>query len=199
MNRSDRTAWESARTLADLGELTARWIEGSIGEQPGYCGPADIEDPARMAPVLVALNRTGFMTNGSQAGGCGSGYDGAHWEQRAAVEGFASAALLVRLSDAAYSAGLFIVAHDPAGLPRWRYGYRVAVPVTRRNGHDVTRFGVRLPRRHVRDGWIGYGICSREAVAALCGAWQVTVTDPEWGRPDLLWSVLETALEGATA
>ncbi len=35
MNRADRKAWRSARTLADLGELTARWIEGDLGEHPG--------------------------------------------------------------------------------------------------------------------------------------------------------------------
>jgi hypothetical protein len=28
MNRADRKLWAQARTLADLGELTAQWLEG---------------------------------------------------------------------------------------------------------------------------------------------------------------------------
>ncbi len=66
--------------------------------------------------------------------------------------------------------------------------------VTRRDGEVVTRFGVQLPRRHIRSGITGYGICHPDAVDALCSAWQVTVIDPEWGRPDLLWRVLSAAV-----
>ncbi len=36
MSRTDRRAWKQARTLAELGELTARWLEGDIASQPGY-------------------------------------------------------------------------------------------------------------------------------------------------------------------
>ena len=41
---SDLAAWRSARTLADLGELTARWLEGTVASVPGYCGPPDRGD-----------------------------------------------------------------------------------------------------------------------------------------------------------
>ncbi len=194
--KSDRAAWGSARTLAGLGELTARWIEGTIASQPGYCGPSDIEDPA-LVPLLAALNRAGFVTTGSQAGESGPGYDGAHWQQRAAVEGFAGPGMTSALIAAASDAGLTIVVRDPAGLPRWRYRYDRSVTVTMREDRRVTGFGVQLPRRHIRDGWLGYGICHRDAVGALCAAWQVTVIDPEWGRPDVLWHVLEQAIQPA--
>ena len=51
MNRSDRKLWAQTRTLADLGELTAQWLEGRIASVPGYCGsPAD--ETASLAPVL---------------------------------------------------------------------------------------------------------------------------------------------------
>lgn len=193
MSRQDRDLWASARTLADLGELTARWTEGNIASQPGYCGPCDIEDPA-MVPVLARLNRAGFMTTGSQAGESGPGCDGAQYEQCAAVEGFAGPQTARAVFNAAWHAGLFAIAHGPASLPRWRYRYRQSVIVTRKNGRGVTRFGVQLPRRHIRDGWIGYGSCHRDAVHALCTAWQVTVIDPEWGRLDLLWAVLAGAV-----
>ena len=34
MSTADRRAWEAARTLADLGELTAQWLEGAIARSP---------------------------------------------------------------------------------------------------------------------------------------------------------------------
>ena len=48
MNRADRKLWAAARTLADLGELTARWLEGRIASQPGYAanyGPDQRRSP----------------------------------------------------------------------------------------------------------------------------------------------------------
>ncbi len=196
MGKSDPAAWQSARTLADLGKLTARWIEGDLASQPGYCGPSDIEDPA-LVPLLAALNRAGFVTTGSQIGESGPGYDGAHWQQRAAVEGFADERTALALIRAAAAAGLISVSYPPASLPRWRYRYDRSVTVTMREDRGVTGFGVQLPRRHIRDSWIGYGICHRDAVNALCSAWQVTVIDPQWGRPDVLWRVLERAIQPA--
>ena len=198
MNRYNRNLWATARTLADLGELTARWLEGEIAEQPGYCGPSDIEDPA-LVPLLARLNRAGFMTAGSQIGESGPGYDGAHYEQRATLEGFASREMATLLVLAANMAGLTVVAHDPAVLPRWRYRYGRSVTVTTREGHHVTGFGIHIPRRHINDAHIGWGICSREARKALCSAWQVTIIDPEWGRPGLLWDALASVLAGCEA
>ncbi len=194
--KSDLAAWQSARTLADLGELTARWIEGDLASQPGYCGPSDIEDPA-LVPFLAALNRAGFVTTGSQIGESGPGYDGAYWQQRAAVEGFASERTALALIRAAAACGLISVSYPPASMSRWRYRYDRSVTVTMREDRKITGFGVQLPRRHIRDSWLGYGICHRAAVDALCSAWQVTVIDPEWGRDDLLWHVLDLAVRPA--
>jgi hypothetical protein len=193
VSKSDRVAWGSARTLAGLGELTARWLEGSLASVPGYCGPPD-EETAGLVPVLGKLNRAGFVTTGSQPGDDGTGYDGARWLQRAAVEGFAGYREAVAITNAASNAGLTCVAYTPASLPRWRYRYDRSVTVTTRDGEHETYFGVHLPRRHIRHRWIGYGICHRDAVKALCAAWQVTVIDPEWGRAGLLWDVLAEAL-----
>ena len=185
MSRSDAARWAAARTFGDLCELTAQWIEGTIGSQPGYCGPSDIEDPA-MVPVLAALNRAGFLTSGSQAGCKGDG-----WEQRAAAEGFiAGTAAAYGLADAAWKAGMTVVMHSPDTLPTRRYRCGGAVTVTRSGGGDYTEFGVQVPRRHIRSRITGYGICRRSAVRELCEAWQVTVIDPEWGRRDLLWPAL---------
>jgi hypothetical protein len=189
MSRTDRQAWQSARTLADLGELTAQWLEGRIASVPGYCG-APAEETVPLIPVLARLNRAGFVTDCSQPGQTGDG-----WEQRAAVQGYAAQDVALRIIGAvAADPELVTISCPPSMVPRWRYGYRDAMTVTRARGRHFTGFGVRIPRRHIRDGWIGHGMCSREAVKALCEAWQVTVIDPEWGRPDLLWQVLERAI-----
>jgi hypothetical protein len=202
MSRADRRAWKSARTLADLGELTARWLEGAIASQPGYCGPSDLDDPDRLVPLFAALCRAGYMTTQSQAAHDGPGYDGVHWEQRAAVEGFASPEIAARIIAAAERNGLHVIARDPQTLPRWRNRSRDAVPVTTRNGATISGFGMHLSRRFLRDDLTGYGMCHPDAVGALCNAWQVTVIDPEWGRADVLWCVLSGAVltkGGATA
>jgi hypothetical protein len=184
-----QAAWHSARTLRDLGQLTGRWLEGRLADIPGYAASPAAET-LPLVPVLAVVNRAGYVTNGSQPGTAGPGFDGARWEQRAAVEGFADPALTARIVDAAWRNGLAVIAHDPARLPRWRFGHDRELPVTRRNGEVVTWFGAHLPRRDLRDDWTGYRICHPDAIAALCGAWQVTVIDPQWGRSGLLWRVL---------
>lgn len=184
----DLAAWRSARTLSDLGELNARWLEGDIGQQPGHLGgPADETIP--FIPLLAKLNRTGFVTISSQPGYDGPGHDGARWQQRAGVQGFIGSAEPMRhIRDLAVRAGLEVIAHDPATLPRWRYRNRPAIVVTRRCSLEYVTFGgIQLPRHHIRHRQRGYGRCHRDAIDALCGAWQVTVIDLEWGRETLLW------------
>ena len=194
MNRADRKLWAAARTLADLGELTARWLEGRISSQPGYYGAADIEDPA-MIPVLARLNRAGFVTVSSQQGSSGPGYDGAHWRQRAAVDGFADESAALRIIRAvAPVQGLVTVSFPPSTLPRRRFRCDKELPVTWRECEEYTWFGQQVPRREIRSRRVGWGACSRAARNALCSAWQVSVIDLEWGRNDLLWDVLDDAL-----
>jgi len=87
MSRSDRRRWRSARTVSDLGELMALWLEGKIASRPGYqprYGPED--ETAHLVPTLAALCRAGYVTTQSQPGLVGTGTDGLWWEQRAAVE-----------------------------------------------------------------------------------------------------------------
>jgi hypothetical protein len=209
MNRADTRAWQSARTLADLGELTARWLEGDIAEQPCYAARPATETDS-LIPVLAALNRAVFVTSGSQPGCDGKGYDGAHWKQRAAVEAYADRRIVSRIVDVLDGHhDLAIIAFPPSSLPRWRYRYDQAVAVTRTDGCDpacptrhpdgcdYTWFGTQVPGRHLRDPHLGYGTCHRAAVAALCAAWQVTVIDLEWGRNDLLWPLLAGIAAGA--
>src|ERR1700733_7453959 len=77
--------WAEVRTLADLGGLTAQWLEGSLrGESPWYGGEPDSET-FEIGSTLAALNRIGFVTTNSQpAGGPAPDWS---WAQRAAVSG----------------------------------------------------------------------------------------------------------------
>lgn len=54
MKRAERRAWQAARSLADLGELTARWLDGELKETPGHLGPPDPET-TELVPTLAAL------------------------------------------------------------------------------------------------------------------------------------------------
>lgn len=185
LSGGDLAPWESARSLADLGELTARWLEGTIPAEPGYDGGPD-EETLPLVPVLATLNRAGFVTTGSQPGGTGI-CDGTPWQQRAAVEAFAGAGPALAVTVAARAAGLIVVACEPGRAPRWRIRLGGRVEVTRSGGRVCTWSGAVLSRRHIRGAW---GACHPDAAAVVRGAWQVTVIDPEWGRPDLLWRVL---------
>lgn len=185
--------WKSVRSLAGLGELTARWLEGNEPEIPGYDGPPD-DETVPLVPVLAALNRSGFVTTCSQPGETGPGYDGALWEQRAVVEGFTRPDLMHRINAAASTAGLMVIAYDPQSMPRRRFRSTWAIPATLRAGEPYTWFGTQVPRREICDPEVGYGACHRDAVAAVCHAWQVTVIDFQWGRNGLLWETLERAV-----
>jgi hypothetical protein len=186
--------WRSARTLADLGKLTARWLEGAILSQPGYAGGyGPDEETGPLVGVLAAANRAGYVTNASQPGGSGLDGAGVWWSQRAAVSGFADGAALARLRVEAMRASLIIICGRPR---RWRTIQAGAVGVTRYGGRCVTRFGSCLSVAHLRDGWAGYGECHPDAVAALCQAWQVTLVDPQWGRDSVLWPVLRAFAGG---
>jgi len=67
MSEVDAVRWLSARTLADVGELTALFLEGHLQQTPTHMGSPDTETIA-LIPVLAACNRTGFVTHQSQPG-----------------------------------------------------------------------------------------------------------------------------------
>lgn len=186
--RADKRRWRDAITLAELGELTAQWLQGDLRYLPGYDADAPDEETAPLIPTLAAVNRAGYVTNCSQPGYDGPGYRG-HWRQRAAVEGFADDAMTDKLRSAAIDAGLWFV----AARAQRQENDHLTITVTEWNGRPHTRFGGIRPIDDLRDGWVGYGECSRHAVEALCGAYQVAVVDPVWGRNDVLWAALDKA------
>lgn len=182
MPRTERKLWASARTLPDLGEITALWLEGAISSRPGYtprCGP----DPetASLTEVLAACNRAGYVTESSQPGYDGPGYDGAHWEQRAAISGFVSRDNLKLLDTLRYVAlrhQCHIIVQP--GDAHFEDG----MEATLREGEATTVFGTPISEDEVRLMWSG---CHRDAVQQAVDAWQVTLLDLEFGDIDLLW------------
>lgn len=185
LTRADRPLWASTRTLPDLAELTAQWLEGRIASQPGY-GRVDVheDDAPDLTTALIALNRAGYLTNDSQAGYDGEGYDGAHWQQVAAVTGFASWATVDWLADALVDTGFRIIARPCR--TRWQWP-DPGVVVTYRDGVPVAEYGRQLDAPTIAD--LLYEGCGDAAIEAVCAAMQVTIYDPE-PASNCLWSVL---------
>ncbi len=196
MSRADRKRWASTRSLADVGEVMALWLEGEVKSWPGYapgCGPD--EETTELIPTLAALNRAGLVTISSQPGLPPTrGWDGRDWQQRAAVKGFAVGSTLYELHGVAEDAGLRVIRHRTRR--RWFgsfRGGRSAVPVTATGdvGRVATAFGAELDAAVVEFIFEGIGDA---AMNEVLDAWQVTVIDPVWGRNDVLWPTLIGAL-----
>lgn len=192
MSLRDRHRWRSARTIADAGTLMALWLEGEIASRPGYqprSGPD--EETELLVPTLAAACRAGYVTTCSQPGWSGRGYDGEHWEQRAAVEGLvADPTLAGRLTTTARAAGLIAVTRtmDSRGPAR-------PVPVTTRAGHPVTCVGVQLDHEDLRTEWAGVGPELHDAVVR---ATRVSIVADEYG-PDgeQLWPLLADLVDSS--
>ncbi|HET8661058.1 MAG TPA: hypothetical protein VFM55_18935 [Micromonosporaceae bacterium] len=187
--RGERAAWSSAASLADLCALTERWLAGDLKSQPGYSGSLDVdeEDAPGLTDALIRLNHEGFLTRNSQAGFDGEGYDGAHWIQVAAAEGFASADTVQRLREKL--AGTSYVVREFAPPRRSRAGGSI-VPVTWRDGRPYTRFG-----GGAGPGDIEFELCGAgtPAVEDAKRAQQIVIYDPEPGR-NTLWADLRARL-----
>ncbi len=170
--------WADARTLDDLGELTARWLEGAVARQPGYGGPVDTDEVLApgMTAILAACNRAGYVTTNSQAGSArydmtadvhGFTYPGATWPQllpdRFDVTVWTEPPPV--LDDAEAEAAAIAWQANHSGYP----------------GMDAEDIDV----------W--FSDCHPDALAAAHGAWQVTVWDPTPDSNDL-WPALAAAL-----
>lgn len=183
MPRGDRRMWAEARTLGDLGELMALWLEGKISSRPGYqprCGPD--EETQHLIPTLAALNRAGFLTDSSQPGINERGFDGSWWEQRAWVEGFlADDRLLGRLTRAARAAGAEVLVDS-----------RQSIAVTTVDGQPATTGGGRIPAPYLRLCW---GDLHRDAYAAIKRAKRLTIAHRTYGAEgERLWPALRRAV-----
>ena len=160
MSKADRTRWGTARSLADVGELTAAWLHGEIRQTPTHCGPPQ-DETIPYTDVLTAVNRAGFVTDNSQAAASGD------WgECEAYVSGLVSKETLTRVLAALDATPLVI--DGARGRDKLGNG-------SRRAWRDTVSFTTqRCPR----------------AAREIRAAWHITITDPEPGRNDRLWPAL---------
>jgi hypothetical protein len=174
----DEFRWHAARSLAELGELTAQQLEGALGW-------TRYQDILGLVPVLAACNRSGFLTDGAQlAAALTVDADGHTRIQRAAVSGFAAEPALTGLHQALNRTGLVVIARKP-GQPS--AAGRDTVPVSCADERPCRWFGGIKNASELAyqyDGW------HPDAVQALCAAWQVAIIDLKWGRNDILWPAL---------
>jgi uncharacterized protein DUF6919 len=181
MNRQDAERWAAARTLADLGELTAQWLEGKLEQTPIHCGPPAAET-GPLTALLVTVNRAGFVTHQSQPG---IPIDQDASGQRANVSGYADSPSFARLMAAVSGADLIVTAGRALG----NSGFGALLPITLADGIECTWDGIAESCTGLEHGYLPY--CHREVVDAVCGAWQITLIDPQWDRNDVLWTVLQ--------
>ncbi|MEW1551892.1 DUF6919 domain-containing protein [Streptomyces tsukubensis] len=191
--RAHRARWAEARTLTDLGQLTADWLEGTLRHHPGYPGAGPDPETVPLVPVLARLNRAGLVTANSQPGHApATGWDGAIYTQRAAVDGWtANAVLVAQLTITARDHDLHLVIHQPG-----RPATRDRIPVTCRNGTAVTWFGDSYRPEDLAAVWSGI---HPDALTALTGAVHVTLTDTTWGPSTRLWDALTAVLDDTSA
>jgi hypothetical protein len=198
--------WQSARSLDDLGRLTARWLRGELPTCLTYGGIADPET-GDLVDVLVELNEAGWLTDFSQPGhDWVVGWDGVtECRQRAAVTFLLDGRQVAETVAAALRAGLWVDARPAPRLGlvedlRARFD---RLPVSQAQGPDdeepwmTCGVGFVLPRSHWR--WVGRCWRSRRIGRLLAGAWQVTVVDPVWGEDGRLWpAMIEVARKTST-
>lgn len=200
--RADADTWFRASILSDLGRLTADWLQGRNLYLPAYAATCPDPETRELIPALAAANRAGYVTNSSQPGhDPETGFDGWQWQQLAAVSGFCdehTAATLLAMTE--HTTGLVAYTWPPGSKRRSDLH---DVPATIRQdpaSGDIwvnTVFGPPLSRREVRS--IYRGDLPRPAIKALQGAWQVTLFDPDYGRNDRLWPLLEQWAASATS
>ncbi len=174
--------WRNATTLAEVGELMARWLEGDISYRPGYGGAgADLETEL-LATFLAACNRAGFVTENSQPGEpITEGFG-----QRAWVEGFGAKETARRIFEVALPTDLIVICSPPGT------GSDIEICITIDEGEMFTRTSGATPTEYVAQSW--EGSVSDEALVEICDAWQICLVDAEWGRNSLLWTTIAAAL-----
>lgn len=187
---ADLITWRSARSLRDLGQLMAQWIEGDLASRPGYYGPSDLDTPG-LSTLCASLCREGFITDNSQSGGTWHD-EGDLVLARESIAGYCNTDTLVHLRSALAATNIHITAYR-----RVRWWHRSSTdnllfsrtPVTLVNDAPYTWFGGRLNLEWLGLTWEGV---SRRAWRAVRRSWHVALADQEWGREGHLSEVLTT-------
>lgn len=182
----DLAPWSACRTLAELGEVTARWLQGELRYFPGHNDPTEppLDETKDLISDLVALNRAGYVTTNSQPGQSMTRDGNA---QRAFVRGYCTEETFKRIDAAIYGTEL-------VALPRPPGMYHLCpVPITTVGGKNFTWGGMSSGEPEAIAREFG-GALSESMLQVLTSCWLVDVLDPVWGRTHLLWSKLRAGL-----
>ncbi len=195
---ADATAWASCTTLAELGDVVARWLERSVSWHPGYMAPGPAQetfDTPGMLEALAACNRAGFVTDDSQAGLIGEITTLGPVRQRAYVSGLALPQAVLRLQQLLMPTDLVFLeveepSHRSSGHPDDEVMASVAVTASE-DGWPFTFLG-RGDSREMR--LRGYLPWSPAIGGQLVDAITFQIFDPVWGRNSVLWPQLREAV-----
>ena len=191
-------SWAEARTLADMGQCVALWLEQKLPHMPTsiHCDVVSTET-LRLVPVLARLNRSGrFITDCSQPA-CSptdQSYGGFRPWQRAAVMGYVPAGAIHQIRQLLGSTpGLDL----KISLPGAPHSESTQVSCLTTSGAEVRLFGGVLSRREIAlhygpiPGWNDHPGLDPAVIGALQAAYQVSVVDQRWGRNSTLWPTLD--------
>lgn len=175
MPRSDKRAWATAETLADLGVLMKGFLYGEPHHSPVHCGPVD-EETVPYVHTLADCCLSGFITENSQAGWGGIAWTGSYVETEAWVSGYLADADLEVMQDVIRDTGLVM-----------RRACRKGAHV----GHR--RFGFRVCPKAETDSFMA-GRCPK-AADVIEDCWWIEIADTVPVRNDVLWPALERFCE----
>ncbi len=181
MEDSNAELWKNAKTLPEIGELTTRWIQGTLPLHPCY-GDSPDEETESIQKYLINFNQNGLITTFSQPA---ENLDEEGYAQRAALEGFAEENTAKKIAALGLYTDLLVFIYPP-GI---EWGYQI--PVSLQEFRPFTWVGTSWGLEDFKC-FIEY--CSKEAMESLKASWQVVVIDLQWGREDHLWPLVNTAL-----
>jgi hypothetical protein len=187
MKPQEQRRWSAAKNLAELGELTALWLEGELEETPGHGGPP-AEETRPFVPILAATNRAGAVTVNSQPGE-DEMIKGGQWLQRATVDFLLPHEIADSLSAAAARRGLIVIRHGAAPATT---DMDISALVTLNDGEPYTWSGRPAGIDQLR---YEYEYCSPELIAEVLQAEQVALIEPEWGPSTRVWDLLSNVRE----
>lgn len=185
-HNQDTELWRGAKTLEELGELTAKWIEGDLPYHPCEGGGV-YEETKPIQEVLVFFNKNGLVTTFSQPA---EPLDEKGFSQRACVEGFAREDVAKRIAALGLYTDLLVLIYPPDV----EWGYQI--PITLSEYQPFTWCGPSWGNEQLE---YFKEECSTEAMESLASAWLVVVMDLQWGRENYLWEHVRHALTNPPA
>jgi len=176
------TLWQAATSLNEVGELTAKWIEGTLPFYPLDGSETIYDEGLPLRETLAFYNRNGFITTFSQPA---EELDEEGFAQRACVEGFANEEVSKKLETISLSTSLLVFIFDND----FNEGYRI--PITLGSFRPFTWCGD-FSKNHYLE--IFETVLSENALYEIELSTQVVIIDLQWGRKDFLWEQITKVL-----